>query len=574
MKNYKKMAIITILTMLIAGQIYAAIITFHITGEGSNVKGRFLTGTERIGQGLISQVRVYFTRNKKGVTAFQFGRRKKAGDTFSFDDSNTTMLKIWKSNREYIVGAQQTRPIHKRPKSKSKKSKKKRSRLFYKGYQDMFKPVFGFEEETFRSNKNNYKSQIKRLAGTYKEYTYKQLKDLVQKNKKNFGGKGFIRKISKPVQQIIAEEKDLSNAAIQSASTVAGLEGGMYKIGSRLNNMQGGAVQGETVSACLLPGIIDRMYFEETFRKGYYPGLIRYFYPNKGKNFDWKKNIDNMKIGLQKGVTIVYEADMAGFAKGEAFRHSRRPNVPIPYLRKAKAKHRTTSQIISFAINFGKVPKTRENLAFAKELLIRQFLMAVWVANINDIRTVYLTLLGGGSFDNPKHLIDAALNNPELIRFINETGMYVYVVDVQAKGDVQDDSEEESTTYEEEEESISEESSEEEEPRFDSRYRERLQSEQEERERKERLQRRTRKEVKRQEKRPVVAAKSGKLAKVRIELQSAINAAKKGRYEGVSLNLVLGKRRLIRQFNAELTRIKSGHKNLSQINQLMEKILK
>jgi len=72
---------------------------------------------------------------------------------------------------------------------------------------------------------------------------------------------------------------------------------------------------------------------------------------------------------------------------------------------------------------------------------------------------------------------------------------------------------------------------------------------------------------------PVKVSTSGVLAKVRTALQKSMDLAVRGRYVEIKRSLLPAKRMAIRKFNAELTRVKSGKKDLSELKKLMREIL-
>ena len=194
--------------------------------------------------------------------------------------------------------------------------------------------------------------------------------------------------------------------------------------------MQQHAVQGETVATCLLWGNIDRKYY--TPPQNYLKHVTKFNkdksiqYPTKGNAY--KPNFDNLKIGIHKDTTIAYKGDMDGFKKGYK-------NIfGFPFLKRTKDQRKTT-QIMSFAFNFGHgflANKTKHPIysKMTQELLTRQYLMTIWVAYLNGIKTVYLTSLGGLAFKNDPVWIKKAIYNPELQNFIRKSGMEVYLVQV------------------------------------------------------------------------------------------------------------------------------------------------
>jgi len=413
------------------------LLSAFITGNACATKRTFTV--QHVGRG-----RLYGTLTGIGETRisfidFNFPRRLKKGQTYTFDDAN--------SQGRRFMRLQQPKPKVKQRKTTSRKpsaprkrqrkhrkhGKKYTSRLFPQ-FRDPVGDVLGIKkgktgnfkqrEEAFKRSKGRYASLVRKMAGNYRTYSYEELNSLVRQSPlKNLrgGAKGTIRNIrGKSIQQIIAEIQDLSKAAIQSASTTSGLEGGMQKPTSLLRNMQQHAVQGETVATCLLWGDILRKYYSPVVD---YLGGVHMF---SSKQPDFNK----LKIGIQTNTAIAYQADMPNFQKGGGH-FSPKMKTRVPHLRRTNDRRRT-NQIMAFALNFNKGNLRGKKQAFedrAKELLRRQYLMTVWAAYQNGIRDVYFTLLGGGAFGNdPQWIHDAIYNNPELAQFIQLTGINVYVV--------------------------------------------------------------------------------------------------------------------------------------------------
>ena len=366
----KKIVILAALSTLIAGQAYSAIITFKMMGKNEDDKGVYLTGTVKEGNARYQYAKIYITRTERRKRGFAFDKVLKPGDIYSFDDKNRTKKRYFNWNKFHV------------------EEKFTKSRLF-SGFQDLFKPVFGAYEYNFRKAIKRNKRTVQKYAGEYYEYTYESLRREVQRSRKRNltffrwlyrylrGSRGSFTVIKgKSIQQIITE-KNLSNAAIQSASTSTSLEGGMHKRKSFLSNMQQHAVQGETVSTCLLYGTIYRKYYLGA--RNYLPGLVS-FYSGKIGHFTPDLN-KVLKIGIQKNTTIAYKADMKRGLKNE---------FGLPLLQRTQDK-RKISQIMAFALNFKhKILRGKEKIyeKLAKELLMKQYLMTIWVAYLHGIKKV------------------------------------------------------------------------------------------------------------------------------------------------------------------------------------------
>jgi len=436
-KKITKIATAAIFSILFASQAEAGVITFKRDNKvkKTDAKGTYITGTVHKVGDKIRKAKIYISRTEKGKQGFKFDRILKRNNKFYFDDKNEARANYFWKNLFYLDHT----PSHKKKYTHKKKKhgpKNQTSRLFPK-YQDLFQPILGVSENTFRKNTGKYKKEIKKYAGKYSTHTYRDLKNqyhMAQGNKRD----GFLRTIrGHSVQKIIADpskvpgidprDYNLSKAAFQSASTVAGLEGGMHKPQSYLSNMQPHAVQGETLSWCLAYGIIDRKYYHKV--NNYLPGLVKFY--NEAipvHKFDYRRNIDDIKIGIQRNTTIAYEGDMKQFSNQKGY-FSPKLNKLLPYLKRAKGQRRT-NQIIAFALNFGKkrLGKYKYKEEFAKAVLKRQYLMTIWIAHYYGIKTVFLTNLGGGAFKNDQKWIDDAINNKELKNFIKTHGMRVYLV--------------------------------------------------------------------------------------------------------------------------------------------------
>jgi len=338
-------------------------------------------------------------------------------------------------------------------KTRKKKKNSRPSRLFPqpKG-KDMVQEMLGVAEEELKENTQKYQERVKQNAGAYHLYNYAQLKESIEgeqtqeKTPKSLGGTGEVKRIfGKSIQQIISEE-DLENAAIQSASTRYGLEGGMNNSNALLKNMQYCAVQGETAATCLLWGNIDRKYYRD--RQDYLKDVFNYddnghiVYPktNESGQLNYKPNFNNLKIGIQTNTAIAYQADTVAHRQGK-YSHAHGINVNFPYLTRTN-DDRKTAQIMAFALNFSpkhghpdlKDKQNNPNLAnIAKELLKKQYLMTVWTAYKHNIRDVYLTSLGGGAFANRSEWIREALASEELVNFVHSRRMNVFIVDPRQK---------------------------------------------------------------------------------------------------------------------------------------------
>jgi hypothetical protein len=297
----------------------------------------------------------------------------------------------------------------------------------FESRKDFFEEITGVSEEEFRGyssslQKKFYKNKIKSNAGIYKEYTINELLKKT-KHKKPFGGKGFFKVLyNKFVQEIFADSA-FDGAAIQSASDMTGLEGGIVYEQELLNNMQDRAEQGETVAACTLYGNIERKYFKKKINLlDSIPG-----FKVKGENVVEipgqlnESDFLNFKIGYQKNTRVTYEAD-AGLKTSKGF----------PALTKKK-DDMYVDQAISFSMSLHsdytkKLIKThgkKHVSAIAKQIIKETYRGTILAACASGRQKVVLTLVGAGVYGNPVEWALEAIEN--MMPFIDEKNMQVYL---------------------------------------------------------------------------------------------------------------------------------------------------
>jgi hypothetical protein len=315
---------------------------------------------------------------------------------------NTYTLKNWNPKGQPLHPWEQkvTKPYqHPKKLKKLAYHSKKASRLFT-NYKDILGDLTNLTEKDFvklsQTQKNKFFSTfIEPNAGKYYEYELTDI-NLKTDTLKPLVNKGFFKVLyDTQVQEILGMDK-FENSAIQTASTRYALEGGMEKPSSLLNDTQTHAVQGETGSVGLYYGFFARKYSLPI------KDLLR------GTLF---------RIGYQRDTKAAYEADMT--KQKNSF-----------HLLKKTSKSRNFDQVVSFAVNLnpkhlGFKPSQQEK-NFAKHVLFATYDLSVRAAFLNGRKTLFLTLVGGGAFENDHQWIYDAIKNT--LPFIVRKNMSVYLV--------------------------------------------------------------------------------------------------------------------------------------------------
>lgn len=330
-------------------------------------------------------------------------RATKDGQIYSINTwKPTDEVHPWKqkSISKKFIEQQEELKIEKPIIKKQVNPKKSFSRLFT-NYKDILSDLVdaNVTEEKFRklddkTKADFFKKFIEKNAGQYSEYEIEDIR-IKTENKKPLNNNGFFKVLYEMTIQQILGMDEFNNSAVQTASTQYALEGFMEKPESLLNDTQTQAVQGETGSVGLYYGFFARKYFTKI------QDLLR---------------SNTVRIGYQKDTKVAYEADPTS-------------KKLFPLLKKTE-KNRYFDQVISFAVNLNPVhikkTVTDKMKNYAKDVLFNTYELSVKSTFLNNKKTLFLTLVGGGAFMNDHKWIYDAIKN--IIPFAAEKNMSIYLV--------------------------------------------------------------------------------------------------------------------------------------------------
>lgn len=296
-----------------------------------------------------------------------------------------------------------------------------------RGKRDMFKECTGVSERVFRgygkkARKQFYRDKVKPNAGTYKEYTIKELLRKT-KNKQPFGGQGCFKIVYNKTVQEFFEDDNFAGAAFQSASDLTGLEGGIVYDREYLNSMLDRCQQGESVAFGTFYGNIERKYYKPKINLLDSVSGVRV----KGQSIIGiptqidEDDLRNFKIGYQKNTRVAFEAhpthkNSKGLPDFRTKKGDMRVDQAIAYSMSLNSHH--TKNLIG---QHGK----KLVRAFAKQLVKKTYQATILAAYHNDRQRIVLTLVGAGVYGNP---LDWALEAIEdMLPFIAEKNMQVYL---------------------------------------------------------------------------------------------------------------------------------------------------
>ena len=284
-------------------------------------------------------------------------------------------------------------------------------------------------EHFFKNNLDDEQKQlilnsIKQFAGLpdgqgfeagWRTYTIQELRNETQNKSALDGGPGKLELLKgNTIQELVRDGVVTQNSAVVSASTWSSFEGGMNHQAAQLNDMQGHAVQGETVAMMLMASSIYRKYVIHKNKEISLLEAVKGFARNEmPTSLDFHNFNNNFKVGYVKNGTVFFKAC---------------PNQKFHLCPRSDSNLRI-DQITCFAIKLdSRIPLHNNQGArnSAMQVVIATTEGAIRSAFLNDRKKIFLTPVGAGAFRNPTEWFIYAVERMK--KFILEKKLEIYIV--------------------------------------------------------------------------------------------------------------------------------------------------